>query len=103
MDLGRELTSAGLRIAGDVALPGELNALRNLLLRGTLEDETGSVSITPQGLFEVRPANSPISVRGSAGYDPSIYVGYQSKRPAFEGRSPEAALDEALLDLGQRY
>lgn len=104
MDYGTLLNNAFMRYAGETPLPGELNTLRNLLMRGQIRDEEGnSVGITPQGGFEITPANSRFSVRGSAGYDPSIYVNYQSRRPEFIGRSPETAVDEALNKLRQPY
>ena len=94
---------AGMRMAGDTVLPGELEAIKNLLLKGVVEDETGSVTITPRGDVEIRPKDSSLYVRGSAGMDPSIYVGYQSKKPEFVGRAPEYALDEALREFSQAY
>lgn len=103
MDFGSLLNEAHRRMAGDVELPEELDAIRNLLLKGVIADETGSVTITPEGSFEVRPKDSSYYLRGSAGVDPSVYVGYQSKRPEFKGRSPEDALDEALRKYSQAY
>lgn len=103
MDYKTFATQAPIRLAGDVQLPPELDALRNLLLKGTLQDETGRITVTPRGEFEIQPTDSSLMIRGSAGYDPSIYVGYQSRKPMFEGRAPESALDEALLELGQSY
>jgi len=93
------------RLVGDVELPGELNALRNLLLKGQLVDDEGNaVVVTRDGSFELIPADSPWRIRGSASSeDPSIYVGYQSKPPEFRGRAPEAALDEALSRYSQEY
>ena len=93
------------RMAGDVELPGELDALRNLLLKGMIKDETGQVVISPRGEVEIQPANSPFMIRGSAGMDPSIYVGYQSRKPMIESTPAEFALDEALrrFDEAQRY
>lgn len=104
MDFETLLNDAFMRYAGDTPLPGELDTLRNLLLRGQIRDEEGnSVVITPQGGFEITPAKSRFNVRGSFGYDPSIYVNYQSRRPEFTGRSPETAIDEALDKLRQPY
>jgi hypothetical protein len=98
------LSEFSRQFAGEVELPGELNVLRNLLLRGQIVDDEGnSITVTPRGEFELRPVNSPWSVRGSAGEDPSLGVNYQSRRPEFVGRSPETALDEALLRLRQEY
>lgn len=90
-------------MAGDATFPGDLETIKNLLLKGAIEDATGRVTITPQGGVEIQPANSPFMVRASAGFDPSIYVGYQSKKPMMEGRAPEFALDEALRALEQEY
>ena len=97
------LNSAFMRYAGETPLPGDLDSLRNLLMRGELKDESGSVSITPQGSFEIRPSNSPWSVRGSAGFDPSIQVMYQSMKEPGRSTSPSAALDEALRKYSQTY
>lgn len=103
MDVGNQLIQAGMRMAGEAVLPEELEAVKNLLLKGVIEDETGSVTITPRGDVEIRPKDSSIYVRGSAGMDPSIYVGYQSRKPEFTGRPPEYALDEALREFSQAY
>lgn len=103
MDFGNQLREAGIRIAGDTVLPGKLEIIKNLLLKGAVEDETGSVTITPRGDFEIRPKYSSFYVRGSAGMDPSVYVGYQSKKPEFVGRAPEYAVDEALQKFSQAY
>lgn len=103
MDVGNQLIQAGMRMAGEAVLPEELEAVKNLLLKGVIEDETGSVTITPRGDVEIRPKDSSIYVRGSAGVDPSIYVGYQSRKPEFAGRPPEYALDEALREFSQAY
>lgn len=103
MDVSNQLIREGLRMAGDATLPGELETVKNLLLKGAIEDATGRVTITPQGGVEIQPANSPFMVRASAGFDPSIYVGHQSRKPMMEGRAPEFALDEALRALEQEY
>ena len=103
MDVSNQLIREGLRMAGDATFPGDLETIKNLLLKGAIEDATGRVTITPQGGVEIQPANSPFMVRASAGFDPSIYVGYQSKKPMMEGRAPEFALDEALRALEQEY
>jgi len=103
VDVSNQLIQAGIRMAGDATLPDELETLKNLLLKGAIEDATGRVTITPYGQVEIQPADSPFTVRASAGFDPSIYVGYQSKKPVIEGRTPEFALDEALRALRQEY
>lgn len=93
-----------MRYAGETPLPSDLDRLRNLLMRGQIQDEQGnSITVTPQGDFEITPVDSSFSVRGSAGYDPSIELRYQSRRPKFVGRSPKDALNEALFNLEQRY
>lgn len=97
------LNSAYMRYAGETPLPEELDALRNLLLRGQLRDSTGSVTITPQGSFEARRSGSPWSVKGSAGIDPSIQLMYQSIKEPIRGTDPSNALDEALLRYSQTY
>ena len=53
MDVGDQLVQAGVRMAGDVVLPEELEAVKNLLLKGVIKDETGSVTITPRGDVEL--------------------------------------------------
>lgn len=103
MDVGSQLIGEFIRKAGDVTLPPEGEALKNLLLKGMLQDETGSVTITPRGEIEIQKADSPLIFRGSAGADPSVYVGYQSRKPSTVGRAPEDALDEALRTLEQSY
>ena len=105
MDYRTFAFEAPRRLAGDVELPGELNALRNLLLKGQIVDDEGNaVVVTPDGSFELVPSDSPWSIRGSASsIDPSVQLLYQSKRPEFTGRAPEAALDEALSKYSQEY
>jgi len=98
------LSEFSMRLAGEAELPGELNVLKNLLLRGQIVDEEGnSVTVTPRGEVEFRGSESPFTFRGSFGQDPSFAVNYQSRRPEFAGRSPQAALDEALLRFSQAY
>ena len=96
MDYRTFAFGAPRRLAGQVELPGELDALRNLLLKGQIVDDEGNaVVVTPEGGFELIPADSPWRIRGSASSeDPSIYVGYQSKPPEFKGRAPEDQPDE---------
>lgn len=104
MDYGTMLRDAYMRYAGETPLPEGLDRLRDLLLRGRISDEQGnSITITPQGGFEVKPVNSGFSIRGSAGADPSIGINYQSRKPEFTGRSAEFAVDEALKSLMQSY
>lgn len=103
MDYGSMLNSAYMRFAGDTPLPDGLDALRNLILKGSLRDETGSITITPQGMFEISPSNSPLSVRGSAGGDPSIQLLYQSPMKPGAMTEPSAAVDEALRSYMQTY
>ena len=104
MDFGELVNSGLMRYAGETPLPSELDRLRNLILKGQIQDDQGnSITVTPRGDFEIKPYNSPFSVRGSAGYDPSIELRYQSRKPEFVGRTPAAALDEALLRLEQEY
>lgn len=103
MDVGNQLIGEFVRKAGEVTLPPEGEALKNLLLKGMLQDETGRITITPRGEVEIQRADSPLIFRGSAGVDPSVYVGYQSRKPSMVGRAPEDALDEALRSLEQAY
>jgi hypothetical protein len=104
MDYGSVLNQAFMRFAGGTPLPGELDKLRNLILQGRIQDDEGnSITVTPQGSFEITPVDSSLSVRGSYGYDPSIELRYQSKRPVMFGRTPKSAVDEALKDLAQTY
>ena len=110
-NLGQQFDNAGdaftagyLRMAGDTELPGELNVLRNLLLKGRLEDHTGAVTVTRDGSFEIAPSNTNWGLRGSFGYDPSVMVNYQSSSP--QGRAPTppgVSVDNALLELEQSY
>lgn len=103
MDVSNQLIGEFVRKAGEVTLPPEGEALKNLLLKGMIEDETGRITVTPRGEIEIQRADSPLIFRGSAGMDPSVYVGYQSRKPSMVGRAPEDALDEALRALEQAY
>lgn len=105
MDYRTFAFEAPRRLAGQVELPGELDALRNLLLKGQIVDDEGNaVVVTPDGGFELIPVDSPLRIRGSASSeDPSVFVGYQSRSPEFTGRAPETALDEALSRYSQEY
>ena len=100
---GDAFTAGYLRIAGETELPGELNVLRNLLLKGRLEDHTGAVTVTRDGSFEVAPSNSSWGLRGSFGHDPSVMVTYQSKRPEGPYTPPGQSVDNALLEFEQSY
>ena len=98
------LNAAYIRMAGDTELPGDLNVLKNLLLKGRVEVHTGAVTVTRDGSFEVAPSNSNWGLRGSFGYDPSVMVNYQSSSP--QGRAPTppgVSVGNALLELEQSY
>ena len=100
---GKALNALYRRMAGETELPGELNVLRNLLLKGRLEDHTGAVTVTRDGSFEVAPSNSNWGLRGSFGHDPSVMVNYQSKRPEGAYTPPGQSVDSALLEFEQSY
>ena len=81
-------------MAGDTELPGELDAIRSILLYGNLKDDTGTVQLTPGGGIEVM-GNNGIGVRGNFGYDPSVEFRFSTGVPR---NSVPSVIDTGLFD-----
>ena len=96
---GDAFTAGYLRMAGETELPGELNVLRNLLLKGRLEDRTGAVTVTRDGSIGFRPSDSNLELSASFGRDPSVMVSYRTKIPEGAYTPPGQSVDNELTDL----
>ena len=98
-NIGDAFTAGYLRMAGGIELPGELNVLRNLLLKGQLKDDTGEVTFTRDGSIGFRPSDSNWELRASLGHDPSVMVNYRSTIPEGPNTPPGQSVDNALANL----